>query len=517
MNFSEQDLKQIDNKGLTLQKIDSQIEQFQNGIPFIDLESPAILNHGILKFDEVARKNYVDAYDGKRDNISVLKFVPASGAATRMFKNLFNFVANFNPESEESFSAYAEKNNDKNLISFFDGLEKLPFYDLVIEVILKSYPEYKSFNADKQKWIFVNVMLGEKYLDYGAFPKGLLPFHKYDDHISTAFEEHLFEAASYASTNNNAHLHFTISETHNDKFEAEFKKIKSRVEKATGLDYNISFSFQKQSTDTIALTPEKEPFREDDGSLLFRPSGHGALIENLNDLDADVIFIKNIDNVVVSKFKENIVEYKKVLAGVLLELQEQVFTYLQQLDNNVLNENELVEIAEFLRRKLNVDISIEFEKYALQYQVEYLKEKLNRPIRICGMVKNEGEPGGGPFWVEDHRGNLSLQIVESAQIDLNNSIQKDILNGATHFNPVDLVCGTKDYKGNTFNLLKFVDPKTGFITQKTKGGQDLLALELPGLWNGAMANWNTVFVEVPLETFNPVKTVADLLKPAHQM
>ncbi|WP_159022454.1 DUF4301 family protein [Formosa sp. L2A11] len=517
MNFSEQDLKQIDNKGLTLQKINRQVEQFQDGIPFIDLESPAILNHGILKFNETERKTYVDAYDEKRNEISVLKFVPASGAATRMFKNLFNFVAKFNPEGEESFSAFAEKNNDKNLISFFDGLEKLPFYNLVMEVIHETYPDYSAYATDKQKWIFVNVMLDHKYLDYGTFPKGLLPFHKYDDHISTAFEEHLFEAASYASANGKANLHFTISETHSDKFKAEFNKIKPVVEAETKLDYNISFSFQKQSTDTIALTPEKEPFREADGSLLFRPSGHGALIENLNDLDADVIFIKNIDNVVVSKFKENIVEYKKVLAGVLLELQGQAYTYLEHLDNNVLSENELVEITEFLTRKLNVDISIEFEKYALKYQIDYLKEKLNRPIRICGMVKNEGEPGGGPFWVEDHRGNLSLQIVESAQIDLSNSIQKDILSGSTHFNPVDLVCGTKDYEGHTFDLLKFVDPKTGFITQKTKDGQDLLALELPGLWNGAMANWNTVFVEVPLNTFNPVKTVADLLKPAHQM
>lgn len=516
MNFSEQDLKQIDKKGLTLKKIDKQLKQFQDGIPFIDLESPAVLNHGILNFDAAKRKLYVDAYDTKSSTLSVLKFVPASGAATRMFKNLFNFEANFNPEDKETFDAYVAKTSDKNLVSFFNGLEQLPFYNLVIEVITKNYPDYTSYTADKQKWIFVHVMLDENYLDYGAFPKGLLPFHKYNDHIATAFEEHLYEAASYASSKGKANLHFTISETHNEKFEAEFKAIKPKVENATKLDYNISFSYQKQSTDTIALTPEKEAFREADESLLFRPSGHGALIENLNDLDADVIFIKNIDNVVVSKHKENIVEYKKVLAGVLLELQEQAFSYLKNLDKGEFNEAQLVQIAEFLIRKLNVDISIEFEKYAADYQIEYLKEKLNRPIRVCGMVKNEGEPGGGPFWVEDYRGSLSLQIVESAQIDVNDTIQKDILSQSTHFNPVDLVCGIKNYEGETFDLLKFVDPKTGFITQKTKEGQELLALELPGLWNGAMANWNTVFVEVPLNTFNPVKTVADLLKPMHQ-
>ncbi|QDO93490.1 DUF4301 family protein [Formosa sediminum] len=516
MNFSEKDLKYIDKKGLTLQKIDRQIQQFQDGIPFIDLESPAIINHGILKFDQAERDAYVNAYDAKRDTLSVLKFVPASGAATRMFKNLFNFVANFNPEGTASFSSYVETHNDKNLETFFKGLEQLPFYDVVMDVIAKNYPDYESFNEDKKKWIFVNVMLDEKFLDYGAYPKGLLPFHKYKDHLATAFEEHLFEAESYASANGKANLHFTISETHNDKFNAEFEKIKPQVEETTGLDYNISFSYQKQSTDTIALTPEKEPFREADGSLLFRPSGHGALIENLNDLDADVIFIKNIDNVVVSKYKENIIEYKKVLAGVLLGLQDQAFKYLNELDRGEADEAKLIEIAEFLKRKLNVDIAMDFERFATTYQIEYLQEKLNKPIRVCGMVKNEGEPGGGPFWVEDLNGNLSLQIVESAQIDLENKIQKDILNGSTHFNPVDLVCGTKDYQGNAFDLLKFVDPKTGFITQKTKEGKALLALELPGLWNGAMANWNTVFVEVPLNTFNPVKTVADLLKPMHQ-
>ncbi|MGJ5642680.1 DUF4301 family protein [Formosa sp. S-31] len=517
MNFSEQDLKQIDNKGLTLKKIDRQISQFKNGIPFVKLASAAVVNHGILQLTDEDRKSYAKLYDSKRNDLDVVKFVPASGAATRMFKTLFNYVSNHNPDSDESLNSYINKHKDLDLSLFLVGMDKLPFYDLVMEEIHKSYPDYNEYDGDKQKWLFVKTMLDEKHLDYGSYPKGLLPFHKYNERITTAFEEHLFESALYASTNKTANLHFTISEAHNHKFDAEFTRIEELVEAATKTAFNISFSYQKQSTDTIALTPEYEPFREDDGSLLFRPSGHGALIENLNDIHADVIFIQNIDNVVVSGLKTSIVEYKKMLAGVLLERQELAFKYLTALEEGDLSENELIEIAEFLHRKLNVDISEEFEKYSLKYQIEYLQEKLNRPIRVCGMVKNEGEPGGGPFWVLNHKGNESLQIVESAQIDKANKAQKDILNNATHFNPVDLVCGTKNYKGEAFDLLEYVDPNTGFITQKTKAGKELLALELPGLWNGSMANWNTVFVEVPLKTFNPVKTVTDLLKPAHQI
>jgi len=293
--------------------------------------------------------------------------------------------------------------------------------------------------------------------------------------------------------------------------------ISSIVEKKTNTKFNISFSYQKESTDTIAVTTKNELFREEDGSLLFRPSGHGALLENLNDLNADVIFIKNIDNVVVINLEKEVGQYKKMLAGVLLKVQEQAFIYQKDLDNKDVNEEDLINIAQFLSNKMNITISSEFEKYSTKYQIEYLAEKLNRPIRVCGMVKNEGEPGGGPFWVKEENGNISLQIVESAQIDKKNKLQKDILKKATHFNPVDLVCGIKNYKGETFDLTKFVDPKTAFITIKTKVGKDIKALELPGLWNGSMANWNSIFVEVPLLTFNPVKTVNDLLKPQHQI
>lgn len=335
--------------------------------------------------------------------------------------------------------------------------------------------------------------------------------------VATAFGEHLYESALYSSDDESTKLHFTISEKHEHKFDEEFTRIEEKVELKTDSRFEISFSYQKESTDTIAVTPKNKPFRNDDGTLLFRPSGHGALIENLNDLEADIIFIKNIDNVVTYKYKEEVAKYKKVLAGILFEVQKQAFKYLDLLDNGDLSENQLIEIAEFLVNKMNVKISSEFEKYSLKYQIEYLTEKLNRPIRVCGMVKNEGEPGGGPFWVKDESGNISLQIVESAQINKKSKRQKEILKNATHFNPVDLVCGIKNHKGEKFDLRKFVDPKTAFITMKTKTGKDLKALELPGLWNGSMANWNTIFVEVPLITFNPVKTVNDLLKAPHQI
>ena len=514
--FSEKDIKQIEKKGLTAEKITSQIELFKSGLPFIDLQSAATINNGILKLSNEERKTSIDLFDAERNNYSIIKFVPASGAATRMFKSFFSFIEDYNPEVE-TVNAYINRTKESLLAVFFVGLEKLPFYNIVLEKIKEVYPDYHESSTDQQRFMFVKTMLDADKLNYGFYPKGLLPFHKYKEHIATAFEEHLFEAALYASSNNIAKLHYTISEKYNDIFDDEFKKIENIVERKTQTKFEISFSYQKDATDTIAVSLENKPFRLEDGSLLFRPSGHGALLCNLNNLDADIIFIKNIDNVVVFKYENDVSEYKKMLAGILINIQTIAFNYLEKLESRQISENEIIEIATFLIRKMNVIISSEFEKYATEYQIAYLKDKLNRPIRVCGMVKNEGEPGGGPFWVKDESGQVSLQIVESAQINKKDKHQKGILKNATHFNPVDLVCGIKDYKGNKFNLEQFVDPKTAFITMKTKTGKDLKALELPGLWNGSMANWNTIFVEVPLITFNPVKTVTDLLKQTHQV
>ncbi len=516
MKFTEKDIQQIENKGLTLAQIQSQLELFETGVPFVNLHSAATINNGILKCSEAEKAHHINYFDTKRNGVSIAKFVPASGAATRMFKTLFRFIDEYVPE-DESINSFVNKHKDADLSLFFVGMEKLPFYEKVLEQLKVFYPDHATFSSDRQKLLFVKTMMDEDKMNYGFYPKGLLPFHEYKDHLATAFEEHLFEAALYASTNNTAFLHFTISEIYKKMFDDEFARIQDIVEHKTNTKFHISFSYQKGSTDTIAVTPENELFREEDGQLSFRPSGHGALLENLNQLNADIIFIKNIDNVVVYKYEDEVAEYKKMLGGMLLEIQHDLFKHLNHLEVGDVSEEDIINISEFLENKLNVVISTEFKKYATKYQIEYLFDKLNRPLRICGMVKNEGEPGGGPFWIKGENGQITLQIVESAQIDTDNKKQNEILKNATHFNPVDLVCGIKNYKGEVFDLQKYVDPTTAFITMKTKAGKDLMALELPGLWNGSMAGWNTIFVEVPLITFNPVKTVTDLLKPTHQI
>ena len=516
MDFSVEDIEQIKEKGLTINKVSAQIELFNKGLPFVFLYKEATIENGIEHLSIQERKKYIDYFNSKKNEISLLKFVPASGAATRMFKFLFNFLKEFKPD-EESINDYVNRKKASDLSSFFLGIKKFPFYNKVKQQLFKDHKNYDDLPINHRLLLFIETMLLEDKLDYGNYPKGLFPFHQYKNHIATAFEEHLYEAALYASSNKKANLHFTVSDQHQEKFQQEFNRLKEGIEKITNKTFNVSFSNQKQSTDTIAVTDKNIPVREDDGSLHFRPSGHGALIENLNDLDADIIFIKNIDNVVVKDLVSEIAEHKIILAGKLLKIQNQVFEYQRQLGEDTLKENIIIEIAEFLANELNVRVNEDFEKYSLQYQIEYLKEKINKPIRVCGMVKNEGEPGGGPFWVKEESGTISLQIVESAQIDMNNEQQKELFRKATHFNPVDLVCSVKNYKGEKYDLLKYVNPKTAFITMKNKNGKDIKALELPGLWNGSMANWNTIFVEVPLITFNPVKTVNDLLKDAHQI
>ena len=516
MQFSEKDIKQIEQKGLTLKKVTEQLELFKKGIPFVNIKKAATIGDGILEVLDTEKDYYIELFEKNRGRLSIEKFVPASGAATRMFKFLFNFLDDYNPK-KGSINSYINKNKASNMSLFQIGHEKLPFYKLVLEKAIELNPNFDKQTLDSKYVSFIKAMLDKEHLNLGNYPKGLLPFHKYKAHNATAFEEHLFEAALYVATNKKANLHFTIPSMHKHKFDEEFTRIEEIVERKTDTAFNIVFSYQKESTDTIAVTTNNKPFREDDGSLLFRPSGHGALIENLNAIQSDIIFIKNIDNVVVYKYEEEVSQYKKLLAGLLIEVQDKAFQYSKILnEKTVVEENLLIEIAEFLSNRMNVIISDEFEKYAPKYQIQYLKEKLDRPIRVSGMVKNEGEPGGGPFWVKDESGNISLQIIESAQIDKKNKSQKMNLKNATHFNPVDLVCGIKNYKGEKYNLTKYVDPKTAFITMKTKTGKDIKALELPGLWNGSMANWNTIFVEVPIITFNPVKTVNDLLKPAHQ-
>lgn len=422
-----------------------------------------------------------------------------------MFKDMFAFV---DAEYDKPTTDFEKK--------YFENIEKFAFYGELNDICVKNEgKDIPTLLAESNYKAVAAEMLKAEGLNYGQLPKGMLLFHKYAEGPRTPMEEHLVEAALYAASNGEANIHFTVSHEHMPFFQ---KKVADKADfyaKKYGVKYDISFSEQKPSTDTIAANPDNTPFRNADGSLLFRPGGHGALIENLNEIDADVIFIKNIDNVVPDRLKGDTVTYKQVIAGVLVTLQQKAFEYLRLLDAGTYNHDKLEEMIRFVQQDLccrKADIK-NLEDADL---VIYLRKKLNRPMRVCGVVKNVGEPGGGPFLTYNQDGTVSLQILESSQIDKNNAEYMEMFTKGTHFNPVDLVCAVKDYKGLPFNLPDFVDRTTGFISSKSKNGKELKALELPGLWNGAMSNWNTVFVEVPLATFNPVKTVNDLLREQHQ-
>lgn len=511
LGFSQDDYSQIKRKGIDIDTVEKQLSIFSNGISKIVLEKPATINNGIYPLAKTDASDLAAFYDGVKDNYKLNKFVPASGAASRMFKFLCEFMAEYDPE-KESLNAYMNRKKANSLKVFLVGIDKFPFFKAVLEETKKD-SQYAEWSKDLRYYYFIKTMLSGKF-DYANKPKGILPFHQYEDFIATPIYEHLKECAAYASGNGEAHVHFTISEEHLDSFLDCIKEVKGDIEAESGIKISFSFSNQKQETDTIAVDNNNKPFRNSDGTLLFRPGGHGALIENLNSLDADIVCIKNIDNVSHNNIK-TIALYKKALLGILVKLKTQVFSYLEKLDADSVSETDLEDIFVFAKEKLFITLSGDVAKFTIGNKIEYARNLLNRPVRVCGMVKNEGEPGGGPFWVNSN-GKLSLQIVESSQVDLDNKNQSNIFSSATHFNPVDLVCSLKNYKGESFELKQFIDPDTGFIVQKNKMGKDVKSYELPGLWNGAMAEWITVFVEVPIETFNPVKTVNDLLKPAHQ-
>lgn len=489
--FTQNDLNQIQELGINLETVEQQIQDFKDGFPFMQLQKAATPENGVIQLSDEKLAEYVSLYESKVKSITPLKFVPASGAASRMFKSLFAFLE--------------EGKSDKSTNQFFERLPQFAFYDDLQKVL----PE----NADEKT--IADYYLTSKGLEYGSLPKGLLKFHKYETGNRTAIEEHLVEGANYANTDGIVKLHFTVSPEHLTRFKMLLDKVVPTYEATFGVSYEITFSEQRRSTDTIAVNLDNTPFREKDGSLLFRPAGHGALLANLNDIDANIVFIKNIDNVVPDRIKQTTYDYKKALAGVLVYYQDKIFDYQHQL-TQFASQPLIIELTEFFEKELCVLQPSNFTDLPHNDKIAYFLKKLNRPLRVCGVVKNTGEPGGGPFWCKNADRTTSLQIVESAQVDLEDEKQKEIFNNSTHFNPVDLICALKNSKGEKFDLLKFRDPKTGFVTQKSKDGKDLKAQELPGLWNGAMADWNTIFVEVPLITFNPVKTVNDLLRDEHQ-
>lgn len=503
--FSEIDLQQIVTRGNSLEKIMQQLHYFKNGIPKINLYKIASINDGIFQFSEAEVKEFCAYFDKHKSKYDIEKFVPASGAATRMFKSLNEFLQNFNPEVD-TINSYVNLKKDKDLSLFIVGLRSFPFYNELKEKTKAIYTDYASYNSDQKVFAIVNTLLTQKGLNFANKPKGILPFHIENDKILTPIDEHVFETEFYKNPNRKSKIHFTVTK----EFENDFLAITNKYD-----NLEISFSYQDQTTDTISVNADNKPFRIENNELFFRPGGHGALIENLNQLQSEVVFIKNIDNVSQNN-RELILDYKKLIGGILLYTKRQVGIFLEKLLNEEINQEEIKNIIHFVETKMSFPLPEEFQMFQPEYQKEYLIKILNRPIRVCGMVRNEGEPGGGPFWIQDEKGRYTLQIVESSQIDLHNENQKTIFKNSTHFNPVDIVCSIRDFQGNKFDLSKFVDDNAAFITEKTKNGKPIKAFELPGLWNGAMAKWTTIFVEVPIETFNPVKKVNDLLKPAHQ-
>jgi len=512
--LSEEIVSQLKEKGVSKEAALSQIETFKKGIPFTELVRPCTLGDGIENID-VELDKYVGLFESEAKSKKVIKFVPASGAASRMFKELLA-VSGRGTEINKDALIDAEDSESEAFLHFINNIENFVFFEE-----LKSVMEEDGLSIDQhlEEDIYNDITgytLGPSGLNYANLPKGIIKFHNYDEGPRTAFEEHLVEAAEYSKDNDGiSRVHFTVSPEHLDRVRELLDRQMKAYEK-DGIKFETSYSVQKPSTDTLAVNMNNAPLLDSAGKIVLRPGGHGALIENLNDLDCDIAFIKNIDNVVPDRLKDDTYTYKKALGGYLLNLQNEMFDYLNDLEAGRSDNEFLLSVTQFVEEELKIELPSQFEDSSSEEKIKFLRAKLDRPIRVCGVVKNVGEPGGGPFWIKGRDGSISKQIVESAQVDLNSKEQKAIWDSSTHFNPVDIVCGLKNYKDEPFNLKKYVDPDMGFISHKSKDGIDLKALELPGLWNGAMANWNTLFVEVPLITFNPVKTISDLLRPEHQ-
>lgn len=507
-HFTQADLDQLRDKGISIDVVETQLDRFRTGFPYLKILAPASPGTGMVALSDDERSQCLDRWnDYLANNGEVLKFVPASGAASRMFKALFAFV---NGEESEPKAGSPVAELKENIASF-------AFYNQLCQTTNALYgktPE-QLIEEGRSKDVVAAIILPDG-MNYGALPKALLTFHRYADGTTrTALEEQLAEGAQMAASAGKVKLHFTVSSNHRKLFEAKLAEAVPAMEERFGVKYEISLSEQKPSTDTIAVTPDNELFRDDNGRLVFRPGGHGALIENLNDVNGTVVFIKNIDNIVADSHREPTIENKKLLGGLLLSVQGRIADFAKRL-KDAADKTVVDEAIDFCRSVLFVG-SAAFDTDDDQARRTALLTIFDRPVRVCGMVRNEGEPGGGPYVAMSSDGKLSApQILESTQIDLSKPENAEMMKGAGYFNPVDLVCYLRRPDGTSYYLPDYVDPATGFISEKSLGGRDLRALELPGLWNGAMSNWNTVFVEVPAATFNPVKTVNDLLRPAHQ-
>ncbi|MCF8025800.1 MAG: DUF4301 family protein [Desulfobacteraceae bacterium] len=519
VELTSTDIAQIKEHGLNVEAVEEQISIFEKGAPYADLDRPSIVGDGIKRLSDRELDEYIRMYEHAAARREVTKFVPASGAATRMFKSLLKIAEKSGKIEYENISSLAKKEGGDyaEILRFMDNIDKFAFYPS-----LRSRMKYDGLNLDqlKQQGDFTDIIdygLSEHGLGYASKPKGLILFHKYPTGSRTAFEEHLVEAAAYVKDLKGiSRLHFTVSPEHRAGFEGLLQRVEGDYESAYGVNYQVGFSEQSPSTDTIAVDMNNRPFRDNDGNLVFRPGGHGALIGNLNRLDADVVFIKNVDNVVPDRLKDETYRWKKVLGGYLFMTEEKIREYLERISGESPETEDIESAMAFVKKELCIEVPDHLSDAPPEKKQRFLKDRLQRPLRICGMVPSTGEPGGGPFWVKGSDGATSIQIIENAQINPDSPQQQSILKGLTHFNPVDIVASLRGPNGTPYDLNQYVDQKAVFISVKSKEGRDLKALELPGLWNGAMAGWNTIFVEVPLITFNPVKTVNDLLRDEHQ-
>jgi hypothetical protein len=512
--LSAADREYLHIRGLTDETVLAQIAIFKHGIPFTTLQRPCTVGDGIMVFQPHELERLATVYTEAELSGRATKFVPASGAASRMFQLLLSCINRYTQIDEQHLAANDPES--QSLLCCLHSLQQFAFYDDLKAVMAKDGLDLETLTAHGQYTDTLNYLLTSKGLSYAELPKAVLKFHRYVDHCRTPLEEHLVEAAAYTRDRHGvARVHFTVTPAHQKTVRSYLEAVQSRYEQS-GVRYEVTFSTQHPATDTLAVDLENRPFHDQQGQLVFRPAGHGALLGNLQALAADLVFIKNIDNVVPDHLREETYVYKRALGGYLVEVQKQIFAYLRRLATQDVDESLLTQVFAFARDILSIVPPPRLKRQSRRAKIQYLITMLNRPLRVCGMVQNVGEPGGGPFWVQHADGSLSLQIVETSQVDLQAAEQQAIVAAATHFNPVDLVCGVRDYQGKPFDLGQCIDPNTGFISIKSHEGKKLKALEVPGLWNGAMAKWNTIFVEVPLSTFNPVKTVLDLLRPQHQ-
>ena len=520
--LNDQDKSLLKKKGISEEKFYNQLKLLEQGVPFISLVQPCTTENGINTLSDDEIKYYAEFYEQGLNKIKPIKFVPSSGAATRMF-GLLSKVLNDYDEFKDKIDGSSEDTEIASLLEFINQIRSFAFGGELKEAIEKSDLDLDHLISNKKFDLILEYLLTEKGLDYLNCPKALIKFHNYDSNARTAFEEHLVEAINYSkTTDNTARVHFTILQGHENKFTGFIEDELSKYEKE-GVKFEITFSFQKPDTEIVAVDFDDNPLRGQDGDLVFRPGGHGALLRNLGELNNEIVFVKNIDNVVPDRLTVETNMFKKALSGYLLDLKQTIDGYLKLIDEDNISDSEIEQALTLIQQRLETKVDPDINSQSnsqnnpkrRELKKGFIFGTLNRPLRVCGVVKNEGQPGGGPFWIKDSQGKISKQIVESAQVDTKNDKQNEIWNSSTHFNPVDLVCAIYNYKGEKFDLQKYVDMNTVFISKKSKDGIDIKAMELPGLWNGAMAYWNTVFIEVPLITFNPVKTVFDLLKPEH--